>query len=199
VGSRPSGSGASGTPPAAASTGGSTPTPRIGPDPAFNFHFGAKGHTEVATSAGAFRPIFEFLAERAAEHPDVVPATTDDVTIAGRGLLFPQNQGYAGATVQVWPVDPATGQRTGAAPAASEVIDASGDFGPFTVRRGVHHELAIVRPDSPNVHHFFFEPFVRDDHFVRLLTSRPGEGIAAVIPTSPRRRTSSPSDARAVG
>jgi pimeloyl-ACP methyl ester carboxylesterase len=158
---------------------------RIGPDPAFNFHFGAKGHTEVATSAGAFRPIFEFLAERAAEHPDVVPATTDDVTIAGRGLLFPQNQGYAGATVQVWPVDPATGQRTGAAPAASEVIDASGDFGPFTVRRGVHHELAIVRPDSPNVHHFFFEPFVRDDHFVRLLTSRPGEGIAAVVPTSP--------------
>ena len=159
---------------------------QIGPDPAFNFHFRGKGHTEVATSAGAFQPIFEFLAERAAEHPDVVPDADDEVTIAGRTVLFPQNQGYEGATVQVWPVDPATGQRTADEPAASQVVDASGEFGPITVGRGVHHELAIVRPDSPNVHHFYFEPFVRDDHFVRLLTSRPGEGIAAVIPTSPQ-------------
>lgn len=158
---------------------------QIGPDPAFNFHFGAKSHTEVATSAAAFQPIFEFLAERAPERPDVVAATTDEVTIAGRAVLFPQNEGYDGATVEVWPVDPATGQRTGDEPAASQVVDPSGDFGPFSVPRDVHHELAIVRPDGPNEHHFYFEPFVRDDHFVRLLTSRPGEGIAALIPTSP--------------
>jgi pimeloyl-ACP methyl ester carboxylesterase len=157
---------------------------QIGPDPAANFYFGDKSHTEVATSAAAFEVIFEFLAEQAPEHLDVVPAPTDDITIAGRAVLFPQNEGYDGATVEAWAVDPATGQRTEDDPVASQVVDETGDFGPFPVQQGVHYELAIVRPDSPNVHHFYFEPFIRDDHFVRLLTSRPGEGIAALIPTS---------------
>jgi pimeloyl-ACP methyl ester carboxylesterase len=157
---------------------------QIGPDPDANFHFGDKGHTEVATSAAAFAVMWEFLTGAEPEHPDVVPADTDTVTIAGRALLFPQNQGYDGATVQVWRVDPDTGQRTEAEPESSEVVDETGDFGPLTVDRGVHYELAVVRPDHPNVHHFYFEPFVRDDHFVRLLTSPPGEGVAALIPTS---------------
>jgi pimeloyl-ACP methyl ester carboxylesterase len=157
---------------------------QIGPDPRANFHFADKGHTEVATSAAAFLPLFEFLAETAPEHLDVVPASTDTVTIAGRALLFPQNEGYDGATVQVWSVDPGTGRRSQATPTASQVVGAGGDFGPVAVQRGAHYELAITRPDSPNVHHFYVEPFVRDNHHLRLLTSRPGEGVGALVPSS---------------
>jgi hypothetical protein len=157
---------------------------QIGPDPDANFHFGDKGHTEVATSAAAFEVTFEFLAEMPPAHTDVVPAATDEVTIAGRAVLFPQNEGYDGATVEVWPVEPSTGQRSQEEPRARQVVDATGQFGPLAVERGAHYELAIVRPDSPNIHHFYFEPFVRDDHFVRLLTSPPGQGVGALIPTS---------------
>ena len=157
---------------------------QIGPDPAANFYFRDKSHTEVATSAAAFEVMFEFLAERPPVHPDVVPAATEDITIAGRAVLFPQNQGYEGAAVEVWPVDPATGQRSQDEPIARQVVDATGDFGPLAVKQGVHYELTIVRPDSPNLHHFYFEPFVRDDHFVRLLTSPPGQGVGTLIPRS---------------
>ena len=35
-------------------------------------------------------------------------------------------------------------------------------------------------------HHFYLEPFVRDDHLVRLLTGEPGTGIGALVDTSER-------------
>jgi hypothetical protein len=34
------------------------------------------------------------------------------------------------------------------------------------------------------VHHFYFEPFTRSDHFIRLNAARPGQGIEAFTPRS---------------
>jgi hypothetical protein len=88
---------------------------------------------------------------------------------------FPENSGLSGATVQVWPINQATGQRTSTRPIASYSIGGSGDWGPVTVQSGRRYEFALVRTDNPSapLHHFYYEPFLRSDDLIRLLESDP--------------------------
>jgi hypothetical protein len=156
---------------------------QIGPDPAANFHFGDKSHTEVATSAEAFAVMYEFLTGRSPRTTDVVPEPPGRVTIAGRAVLFPENVGYVGSTVEVWRVDPSTGHRIGSRPRATFPIDETGAWGPVRVNSHWHLELAIVRP-GVGVHHTYTEPFLRSDHFVRLNTSLPDGPLDLITPDS---------------
>jgi pimeloyl-ACP methyl ester carboxylesterase len=163
---------------------------QIGPDVNDNFYFGTKGHTEVATSAEAFGVMYEFLTGAAPGTTAVVPESPDDVEIAGRAVIFPQNVGYDGATVELWRLDAGTGQRAGSAPEASFAIGADGSFGPVSVNGRETYELAVIRPATATVaqetvHHFYFEPFSRSNHFVRLNTSLPGDGLEAFLPRNP--------------
>ena len=50
-----------------------------------------------------------------------------------------------------------------------------GGWGPVWLRPGRRYELVLVRAGARD-HRFFYEPFVRSDDLVRLLTSAPGEG-----------------------
>jgi hypothetical protein len=43
--------------------------------------------------------------------------------------------------------------------------------------------------DGARTHHFYFEPFVRDDHLLRLLTSLPGQGTDGPIVERSDRHT----------
>lgn len=95
-------------------------------------------------------------------------------------MLFPANVGYAGATLDVWEVDAATGQRSRPRPKASYVIDQTGAFGPLRVHGHKTYEFAVTREDG-SVHHFYQQPFVRDDYFLRLNTGRPGTGLEAFV------------------
>jgi pimeloyl-ACP methyl ester carboxylesterase len=156
---------------------------QIGPDPADNYYFGAKSHTEVMTSAEAFGVMYEFLTGDAPATTDVVPEPPGRVSISGRAVIFPENAGADGTSLDVWRVDAATGQRIGDRPIHSQPIDASGVFGPVNVNGLKSYELALTRTDG-SVHHFYFEPFSRSDHFLRLNTSEPGEGLEAFIPRS---------------
>jgi len=163
---------------------------QIGPYPEDNFYFPDKSHTETATSAEAFAIMYEFLTGVAPRRTDVAAAPAGDVVqVAGRALIFPQNEGYAGTTVEVWPVDSDTGQRTGAAPEATFGIGADGEFGPVGLASGAYYEFALLRPATDSfpqasVHHFYVEPFTHDNFLVRLLSSRPGEGVDSFIPSS---------------
>lgn len=127
--------------------------------------------------------MYEFLTGDPPATTDLVPEPPGQVTVAGRAVLFPENVGYDGATVEVWQVDPATGHRVGSRPRASFPIDEGGQFGPVRVNGRQHYEFAIVRP-SGGAHHFYVEPFVRSDHFLRLNSSRPGGPLDAIIPDS---------------
>ncbi len=163
---------------------------QIGPDPAANFYFGTKSHTEVATSAEAFAVMYEFLTGMAPATTAVIPEPPGQVRIAGRAVIFPENVGYDGVTVELWRVDGDTGQRVGNKPRARFEIGASGAFGPVKVNGQKHYELAVLRPavngEPATVHHFYFEPFSRSDYFIRLNTSRPGESLEAFLPRDPR-------------
>lgn len=156
---------------------------QIGPDPDDNFYFPLKAHTEVATAAETFAIMYAFFLGEAPRTTEVVPEPSGKVSVAGRVTIFPQNIGFEGANLELWRVDPATGQRIGWKPRFSQVLDERGDFGPVRVSGKNYYEFAVTRPDG-SVHHFYQQPFVRSDHFLRLETGIAGTGIGGYIPKS---------------
>jgi pimeloyl-ACP methyl ester carboxylesterase len=138
------------------------------------------GHTETATAAKTFADIYRFWFGRNPATTDVVPEPPGRVEVAGRVVLFPQNVGYTGATLDVWEVNAATGQRHKSRPEASYPIDQTGAFGPLRVHGHKTYEFTVTREDG-SLHHFYQQPFARDDYFLRLNTGRPGAGLEAFL------------------
>lgn len=143
------------------------------------------GHTETATSARTFGEIYRFWFGRPPATTEVVPEWPGRVEVAGRVSLFPRNVGYAGARLDVWEVDAATGQRRWPWPQARYPIDETGEFGPLRVNGTRTYEFAVTREDG-SVHHFYQQRFTRDDYFLRLNTGRPGEGLETFTKQDPR-------------
>ena len=141
-----------------------------------NFYAPDQSHVQVATSAETFAQFYEFFTGRAPRTTDVVAERRSRVRISGEANLFPSNIGADGATLEIWKVDPDTGARRARRPEATFDIGADGSWGPFRANRRQHYEL-VLNWDAGTSHHFYFQPFLRSDHLVRLLTSRPGTGI----------------------
>lgn len=159
---------------------------QIGPNAEDNFYFPEKSHTEVATSADAFGLMYEFLSGIAAATTDI-QEMTGTVEVAGRTVLFPENLGYADHVLELWELDNDSGARSGSAPVATFNLDESGSFGPVEVEAGQRYEFALLREPTESipvasVHHFYPEPFIHHNHFVRLQSSIPGSSIEAFIP-----------------
>ena len=145
---------------------------------ATNVHLGQLAHTESATSAVSFPHLHRFLTGRAPATSLILPEAV--VTVAGRAVLFPQNDGVPGV-LQLWRVNPATGARL--TRAHQVLVPADGAFGPLPVSPAAHYEFALLRAGHATTHHYF-EPFERDDHFLRLTVSSPG-GIGDQVDRCP--------------
>ena len=126
-------------------------------------------HVQAATSPVSFGAMYKFFNGAPPSTTNVV-RQRGQITLSGKALLFPNNTGLAGATLQVWPIDNATGRRTSTNPIATYQIDSSGRWGPVPAQSGRRYEFALIRPGVP-VHHFYYEPFLRSDHLIRLLES----------------------------
>ncbi len=160
---------------------------QIGPDPAANYYFPDKSHSETATSAEAFALMYRFLTGVEARTTAVKSANSGKVNVAGRALYFPENISFAGATLQVWKIDDASGQRSSDKPVETITTGSSGEFGPLKLDPKQRYEFALLRPATDtfpidSVHHFYPEPYTHDNYFVRLLSSQPGQGIEEFIP-----------------
>lgn len=131
--------------------------------------FPGQAHVEVASSPEAFAAQFEFLFGSAPEFVDIVPQV-DPIVIEGRAVNFPANTGRAGATLEIWEIEPSTGQRRSAAPHATFELGDDGAFGPVELTHGAHYEYALTAPDSATVHHIYVQPYLRSSRFVRLLS-----------------------------
>jgi pimeloyl-ACP methyl ester carboxylesterase len=127
-----------------------------------------QAHVEVATSAESFKAQYEFLIGKPPTVVDLV-AQKAPIEISGRAVNFPANTGRAGAKLEIWTLDSATGNRVGTTPLASIMIPESGDFGPVVVEPTKHYELVLIGTDGSN-HHFYPQPFLRCDKLVRLLS-----------------------------
>ena len=159
-------------------------TPGRNMDGAENVTIPNQTHVQTCTSAQSFVQYYKFLTGRPPAH-DIVQQT-GPIQIAGKTLNFPQNNGLAGSTVQVWEVN-TSGQRTTTAPLASlSITDGSeggGAWGPVTVQAETRYEFALLRTGLPTLH-VYYEPFVRSDYTLRLLESDPIQTYAGLRPGS---------------
>lgn len=126
-------------------------------------------HVETATSPFSFRYFYRFFTGHWPKTTRIVPQK-GRITLAGRAVNFPENTGLAGATVQVWKINQKTGQRIGSRPIAHFSAGKSGFWGPVAAQSGQRYEFTLVRPGKP-IHHFYYQPFIRSDHLIRLLES----------------------------
>ncbi len=126
-------------------------------------------HVEVATSAESFAGQFEFLTGVEPARTHILPQE-GVITVSGRAVLFPQNTGADGATLEIWVVDSETGARTDEEPLAVFEIGADGDWGPVELESGAHYEKVLLRDDRAD-HHFYRQPLLRNTHLLRLNTS----------------------------
>jgi pimeloyl-ACP methyl ester carboxylesterase len=134
-------------------------------------------HVQSATSPEAFAAMYEFFTGEPPATTDILPVPPGQVEIAGRAVFFPANMGVGDATVEIWEVDGATGFRKAHEPAATYSLTGTGYYdgawGPVKVNGLKHYEIVLIR-EGFRPHHFYFEPFMRSNYFVRLLTSPPG-------------------------
>jgi pimeloyl-ACP methyl ester carboxylesterase len=148
---------------------------------ALNVTLVGQEHIECATSADAFFEMFQFFRGEAPETTEVVPDPPGNVRISGQVNFFPSNVGIAGAFLEIWQVDPATGRRAKKKPEAAYLIDATGDWGPVKVHGFKYYEFAVTRENETGVN-FFYEPFLRTDQLIRLNIAT---GLAPFIDSGP--------------
>ncbi|WP_026311048.1 alpha/beta fold hydrolase [Parafrankia elaeagni] len=149
-----------------------------------NVQFAELGHTESVTSPRTFEAEFEFFTGRKPATTEIRPTADGMIQLSGRAVLFPTNVGLSEGRLEVYEVEVATGKRRPGSPVAATALGGEGAFGPIAARAGASYEFAVLRPGAAT-HHFYFQPFQRSDRLIRLLTSRPGEGLGARMETAP--------------
>ncbi len=136
-------------------------------------------HRETSFSAQAFAAAYRFITGRE-------PATTGfaaedrvvlDGQVSGLGLdnnpatgSFVNNLPLAGATVEVYATDPATGARLGDA-RWRKTTGADGRWGPFQADGRATHEFVVSAPGYA-VLHIYRQPFARSSSIVNLRAER---------------------------
>ncbi|REE95800.1 alpha/beta fold hydrolase [Thermomonospora umbrina] len=151
---------------------------------ATNVHMPNESHVENASSPASFAAMYRFFTGAAPVTTEVVPEQ-GEITLAGRAVRFPSNGGPGDAVVDVFEVDPATGRRTTPQPLYTSRVTEDGSFGPFRGRGSAHYEFQLTRSDTDQRHHLYFEPFLRTDLGVRLISSDPGKGVDRLIHRAP--------------
>lgn len=155
-------------------------------------------HREVSFGPAAFAATYRFITGREPATLDVRPE--DRVVlgglVSGLGLnstdpasgSFANNQPLAGARLEVFALDPATGERRGG-PAHAQTIGADGRWGPFTADREARYEFVLAAPGYATTH-IYRSPFPRSSSIVNLRPERVPEADrnapALAIFTRPR-------------
>lgn len=140
-----------------------------------NVYFSDQTHTQSVTSSESFAAQYEFFTGEPPATTDILPEA--DIELAGRAVLFPQNVGIEGATLEIWEVDALAGARTGSDPEATYVLGADGAWGPFAADETQHYEMVLIREEVTHDHHIYFQPFIRSNYLIRLLSVPPDSPI----------------------
>jgi len=136
-------------------------------------------HRETSFSPQAFAATWRFITGRAPATTSVTPEARIvlDGKVSGQGLnndptkgAYPTNLPLAGATVEVYATDPATGERQGA-PVHRKTVGADGRWGPFEATAGTHYEFAVAAPGYATTH-VYRSPFPRSSSIVNLRAER---------------------------
>jgi len=140
---------------------------------ATNLALGALDHREVAFHARAFREIYKFIAGREPDRIAIMPERSVKLSglVTGTPGGVSTNRPVAGATVELFRVDPASGERQGSALHSSKTA-ADGRWGPAEVDPTWSLEFVLTSPDAPTTH-IYSSPFPRSSDVVHLRAARP--------------------------
>lgn len=125
-------------------------------------------HRETSFSPAAFAATWRFITGRAPATLDVRPEPK--VTLAGKVSGAGSNVGLAGATLQVFAIDPVTGERRGDA-VYTKQIAADGQWGPFAAQPDARYEFVVSAPGYATTH-FYRSPFPRSSDVVNMRPER---------------------------
>jgi triacylglycerol lipase len=125
-------------------------------------------HREVATSPAAFDAMVRFITGSAPARTDIVPE--DRIRLAGKVSGAGTNVGLAGARIDVFAIDPVTGERRGG-PVYGKAIEADGRWGPMPADRDTRYEFAISAPGYATTH-VYRSPFPRSSDIVNMRPER---------------------------
>lgn len=166
---------------------------------ATNLVLGALDHREVAFHPRAFREIYKFIAGREPARIAIVPEPVVRLSglVTGTPGGVPTNRPVSGATVDIFRVDPDTGERKGGA-VHSATTGADGRWGPAQVEPSWSLEFVLTSPGAP-ITHIYRSPFPRSSDVVHLRAARPlgpadKDAGAVVIMSRPRGYFGRPRD-----
>lgn len=174
-----------------AGPGGSVPTLNIwSPDDkivaggningAVNVKLDGKDHYEVATCKEAFAAVYHFFHNKAPEN--LSPVFQPIVCIGGKTLTFGENTPLNNARVDIYQLDPATGQRLSPDPFETWFSNSEGIWGPTNVPADTHFEFVLTPPGAnPRVIHYFREPFTHLNVMVYLRAIPPPTSLAGLL------------------
>lgn len=148
-------------------------------------------HREVAFHKLAFAQMHEFILGKPAGTlfiaPERQPVLNGRVTGFAEGVYT--NLPVAGATVEIFAVDPRSGERRTQLAAHRKVTGGDGVWGPFRGDFETHYEFVVAVAGSPTTH-IYRSPFLRSSDVVHLRPAQFGRGDAdagaVVVMTRPR-------------
>lgn len=125
-------------------------------------------HRQVAFHRLAFKKMYAFITGREPETLAVVPGARPVLngTVSGWANRASTNLPLAGATVEIYQVDPASGQWQGV-PAHRRTTGADGTWGPFTATPTAYYEFVVAARGYPTTH-IYRTPFPRSSAYVHL-------------------------------
>lgn len=148
---------------------------------ATNVMLSGQDHYQVATSEESFHAIYKFFNND--EEPQTLDITQEAVPcVSGKALTFGENNPVAGATINVFEVNAATGERLSTTPDTFLIADATGSWGPFAVKLNSYYEFEVTTTTAGDrVVHYYREPFTRTVSLVYLRTLPPAGSLAGLI------------------
>jgi len=153
-------------------------------------------HRETAFSPMAFEAMHRFITGQPPAARAITPESRVvlDGKLSGYGVAnaagtAPSNLPLAGATLEVYAVDAATGERRGAA-VHRKTVGADGAWGPFSSELQASYEFVISGAPGYATTHIYRSPFARSSSIVHLRAERLPDAdktaLAVVTLTRPR-------------
>ncbi|MBV8190700.1 MAG: hydrolase, partial [Alphaproteobacteria bacterium] len=145
-------------------------------------------HREVAFHKLAFAAMYEFIIGKPPGSTFIVqePLPTLNGKVTGIAGELYTNLPVAGADVEIWEVDPRTGERKSQQPQHRKTTGGDGAWGPFVARAESCYEFVLHMAAQP-ITHTYRSPFHRSSDLVHLrpMTFAKGdEGAGAVVAMS---------------
>lgn len=137
-------------------------------------------HYQVATSKESFAAVYKFFHNQEPTTLDIIPQ--NPVCIVGKMLTFGENKPIVNGTIEVYALDPLTGNRTSSTAFHTSKTDSLGYWEAVNVDPGINYEfVAIPSGNNQRTIHYFREGFIHLNTLVYLRTLPPPGSIAGLL------------------